>query len=131
MVWSPSLPIFCSVFLLLFVALHHNSQAEKTKACIRKIIEHSKVMGLQLKTKHSHKAGYGLAIMTTDKLIAGKTMREHTGSAYSLYSITFFQPEEKFGIVVISNGCHPGYTDGFNTGDAENGYLLYNRFMAN
>ena len=42
-------------------------------------------------------------------------MKGHTGVAYGLYSAMFFQPEEKFGIVVISNGCHPGYTDGFNT----------------
>jgi CubicO group peptidase (beta-lactamase class C family) len=75
----------------------------------------SKNSALQMQTKLSDKEGYGLAIMTTEKLITGKTMKGHTGSAYGLYSAMFFQPEEKFGIVVISNGCHPGYTDGFNT----------------
>jgi CubicO group peptidase (beta-lactamase class C family) len=59
--------------------------------------------------------GYGLAIMTTTKLIAGKTLKGHTGSAYGLYSAMFFHPEEKFGIVVITNGCNPGYTEGYNT----------------
>lgn len=68
-----------------------------------------------MQTPLSEKEGYGMAIMTTDKLIAGKTLKGHTGVAYGLYSAMFFQPQEKFGIVVISNGCHPGYTDGFNT----------------
>ena len=63
----------------------------------------------------AEKAGYGLAIATSEKLIPGKTMKGHTGSAYGLYSAMFFHPKEKFGIVVISNGCDPAYTDGFNT----------------
>ncbi|MEJ0105297.1 MAG: serine hydrolase domain-containing protein [Bacteroidota bacterium] len=58
--------------------------------------------------------GYGLAIMTTDKIIPGKTMKGHTGSAYGLYSMLFFQPHEKFGIVAITNGCNPVYEGGFN-----------------
>jgi CubicO group peptidase (beta-lactamase class C family) len=78
----------------------------------KKII--SKESAGQMQTKLSDKEGYGLAIMTTDKLIPGKTMKGHTGSAYGLYSAMFFNPEEEFGIVVISNGCHPSYTDGFN-----------------
>ena len=68
---------------------------------------------------------YGLAISTTDKLITGKTLKGHTGSAYGLYSAMFFHPKEKFGIVVISNGCHPGYTDGFNTVIGETVNTLY------
>jgi CubicO group peptidase (beta-lactamase class C family) len=75
----------------------------------------SKKNALAMQTPLSEKEGYGMAIMTTDKLIAGKILKGHTGSAYGLYSAMFFQPDEKFGIVVISNGCHPAYTDGFNT----------------
>ncbi len=75
----------------------------------------SKKSARQMQTPLSDKENYGLAILKNDKLIAGKTMTGHTGSAYGLYSAMFFQPEEKFGIVVISNGCNPGYTDGFNT----------------
>ena len=68
-----------------------------------------------MQTKLSEEDGYGLAIMTSDKLIPGKTLKGHTGSAYGLNSAMFFHPKEKFGIVVISNGCNPAYTDGFNT----------------
>ncbi|MGC4096129.1 MAG: serine hydrolase domain-containing protein [Nitrospira sp.] len=58
--------------------------------------------------------GYGLAIMTTDKVIPGKIVKGHTGSAYGLYSMLFFDPKEKFGIVAITNGCNPIYEEGFN-----------------
>ena len=67
-----------------------------------------------MQTSLSEEEGYGLAISTTSKLIPGKTMKGHTGSAYGLYSAMFFHPKEKFGIVVISNGCDPAMTDGFN-----------------
>jgi len=75
----------------------------------------SKKSARQMQTSLSVEEGYGLAISTTSKLIPGKTLKGHTGSAYGVFSAMFFQPEEKFGIVVISNGCHPAYTEGFNS----------------
>ncbi len=82
-----------------------------------------------MQSKISEKEGYGFAILTSDKLITGKTMRGHTGSAYGLYSAMFFHPKEKWGIVVISNGCHPGYTDGFNTVIRKTVNCLYDNFI--
>jgi CubicO group peptidase (beta-lactamase class C family) len=73
--------------------------------------KHAKLM----QTKISDQEGYGLALLETDSLIAGKLMKGHTGSAYGLYSAMFFEPKEKFGIVVITNGCNPIYTDGINS----------------
>ncbi len=58
--------------------------------------------------------GYGLAMYITDQVLPGKIMIGHTGSAYGLYSMMFFEPEEKFGIVVITNGCDPVYINGYN-----------------
>ena len=58
--------------------------------------------------------GYGLALMNVKDLIEGKTMTGHTGSAYGLYSAMFFQPKDKFGFVVITNGCNPAYSEGMN-----------------
>jgi hypothetical protein len=63
----------------------------------------------------SEKEGYGLAIETSKKILPGIELRGHTGSAYGLYSAMFWQPKEGYGFVVISNGCHPGYSDGMNT----------------
>ncbi|MCD2423710.1 beta-lactamase family protein [Niabella pedocola] len=62
-----------------------------------------------MQTKLSDKENYGLALWSTNQLIDGITMTGHTGSAYGLYSIMFFQPEQKFGFVAITNGCIPRY----------------------
>lgn len=83
-----------------------------------------------MQTKLSDKEGYGMAIMTSDNLINGKTMKGHTGSAYGLYSAMFFHPKEKFGIVVITNGCSPGYTDGFQTAIRKTVTCLYDALIA-
>jgi CubicO group peptidase (beta-lactamase class C family) len=97
----------------------------------------SKESAAQIQTPYSGIAtpategeGYGLAIMTTAKLIAGKTLKGHTGSAYGLYSAMFFHPEEKFGIVVITNGCKSGYTDGYNTVIRKTVNCLYETLIA-
>lgn len=58
---------------------------------------------------------YGLALHTTERLIPGEKMIGHTGSAYGLFSSMFFEPDKKFGIVVICNGCEETYTEGFVT----------------
>lgn len=62
-----------------------------------------------MQTKLSDKENYGLALWTTDSLINGERMVGHTGDAYGLFSSMFFQPEKKFGFVVITNGCIPQY----------------------
>lgn len=72
----------------------------------------SKKNARRMQSKIAEKEGYGLAIMTSESLIAGKVMKGHTGSAYGLYSSMFFHPKEKFGIVVITNGYHSAIPGG-------------------
>jgi D-alanyl-D-alanine carboxypeptidase len=96
--------------------------------------------GLQIIKKSSSKLmqipitsdeGYGLALMKTDKLVPHKTLIGHTGSAYGLYSAMFFDPKEKFGIVVITNGCHvPEYTE-FNPFLKDCIQLIYQTMIQN
>ena len=109
--------------LAIYMTMHMNRGKYKGKRII------SKKSTRQMQTKLSDEEGYGLALMTTDKLIAGKTMTGHTGSAYGLYSAMFFNPKEKFGIVVISNGCHPAYTGGFNAVIKKTVNCLYDHFI--
>lgn len=78
----------------------------------------------------SKDANYGLGLLTTQKLIPGKTLVGHTGGAYGLSSAMFFDPGKKFGIVVISNGCAPGYTDGYNTIVKDIVNILYREVVA-
>lgn len=70
--------------------------------------EHAK----RMQTPVLESSCYGLAITTSDKLIPGKILKGHTGSAYGLYSMMFFSPEEKFGLVLITNGCDPKQSEG-------------------
>ena len=73
-----------------------------------------KNLSQQMQAIISEEEGYGMALETTTQLIAGKTMIGHTGSAYGLYSMMFFEPKEKIGFIVISNGCDTKTINGFN-----------------
>jgi len=95
--------------LARYMIMHMN----RGKANGRRIIKKKNAITMQ--TPLSEKEGYGLAISTTDKLIAGKTLKGHTGSAYGLFSAMFFDPKEKWGLVVINSGSKPGYTNGYHT----------------
>jgi CubicO group peptidase (beta-lactamase class C family) len=95
--------------LARYMMMHMNLGKVKGKKIM------SKKSARAMQTAYSDKEGYGFAIMNSDKLIPGKHMTGHTGSAYGLYSAMFFNPREKFGIVVISNGCDIKYSEGFNT----------------
>ncbi len=72
---------------------------------------------------------YGLALLTTSKFIPGKILKGHTGSAYGLYSTMFFSPREKFGLVLITNGCNPVHKDGFNELLRSAAQVLYQNFI--
>lgn len=67
----------------------------------------------EMQTPLSSDENYGLALWKTDVLIPGVELVGHTGSAYGLYSALFFNPEEKYGFVVISNGCDPTEEEGY------------------
>ncbi|ACU04435.1 serine hydrolase domain-containing protein [Pedobacter heparinus] len=109
--------------LAKYMTMHMNLGKYKGGRIISK--KSAKIM----QTKVSDEEGYGLAILTTADMIPGKVMKGHTGSAYGLYSAMFFQPDEKFGIVVITNGCNPTYTRGFNDVLRATVSSLYNSFI--
>jgi CubicO group peptidase (beta-lactamase class C family) len=89
----------------------------------------SKKSANTMQTKISDEEGYGLALTNTDKLIPGKVMTGHTGVAYGLYSAMFFHPKEKFGIVVITNGCNPVYKNGFTQAISKTVNVLYDNLL--
>ena len=82
-----------------------------------------------LQQVRSKKEGYGMAIQTSSNILPGIELRGHTGSAYGLYSAMFWQPKEEYGFAVISNGCHPGYTEGMNTVIRRTIGILYDSFI--
>ena len=94
--------------LAKYMSMHMNMGKYQGKRII------SKKSAKLMQTKIADEEGYALALTNLDDLIPGKKMVGHTGSAYGLYSAMFFHPKEKFGIVVITNGCNPTYTNGIN-----------------
>lgn len=90
----------------------------------------SKKNSKMMQTAVSDIAAYGFALETPATIIDGKVMVGHTGSAYGLYSAMFFNPQEKFGIVVISNGCHPGETSGYNNVIRKTVNALYDNLIS-
>ena len=73
---------------------------------------------------------YGLALRVDEEVIPGEQMVGHTGNAYGLYSAMFFEPEKKFGIVVITNGVNIKQEDGTNPFHKAMFSVLYNSFIA-
>ena len=80
----------------------------------------SPTSSLAMQTVQSPQSGYGMALRTIDNLIPEAPMTGHEGIAYGLYSAMYFQPAERFGIVVITNGCNTG----FSHGDVINDFLM-------
>jgi CubicO group peptidase (beta-lactamase class C family) len=97
-----------AIDLAKYMSMHMNMGKYNGKKIMSK--KSAKIM----QTKIADEEGYALALTNLDDLIPGKMMVGHTGSAYGLYSAMFFHPKEKFGIVVITNGCNPNYTNGIN-----------------
>lgn len=74
-------------------------------------------------------SAYGLGLLHNDSMIPGVTLVGHTGSAYGLYSNMFFDPQEQFGFVVITNGCHAVHENGTLTFSKEMLQVLYDYFI--
>ena len=109
--------------LAKYMSMHMNMGKYNGKRIMSK--KSAKIM----QTKVAEEEGYGLAITNIDNLIPGKLMKGHTGSAYGLYSAMFFQPKEKFGIVVITNGCNPSSSKGMNNVLRDGVNILFNNFI--
>jgi CubicO group peptidase (beta-lactamase class C family) len=110
--------------LAKYMMMHMNYG--KAKGRVRIISEKSAHL---MQTPISVPENYGLALLKTQKLIPNETMTGHTGSAYGLYSAMFFNPEKKFGIVVLCNGCDPEYSDGYNAVIKEVVNILYREMV--
>jgi len=113
-----------AVDLAKYMMMHMNyGESGDGKRIISK--KHAKLM----QTKITDDEGYGLALRSVDDLVTGINLKGHTGSAYGLYSTMFFSPKEKYGFVIITNGCNPTYTGGYCDFSRATINALYNRFI--
>lgn len=109
--------------LAIYMSMHMNMGKDKGVRII------SKKSAKQMQTIVSEEGNYGLALTKRSDVIPGKIMTGHTGSAYGLYSAMFFQPKEKFGIVVITNGCNPSSSGDMNSVLKDGINILFNNFI--
>jgi len=58
-----------------------------------------------MQTPRSEDENYGLTLWQTDLYTPGHMLVGHTGGAYGMRSAMFFDPEAKYGFVVISGGA--------------------------
>lgn len=65
----------------------------------------SKKSELEMWKNQMGNTDYGLAFTHYPDMIRGKDMVGMTGGAHGIHSGMFFCPEEKFGFVIICNGC--------------------------
>lgn len=97
-----------------------------------KILSPESVIAMQTPYEYEGKNfNYGFAIRTTSELIEGEILKGHTGSAYGLYSSMFFEPDKKFGFIMMTNGYPPQRADnGFMTIQTDVINELYRIFIA-
>ena len=110
--------------LAKYMTMHMNYGRYKEGRIITK--KSSKLMQTPLSVEEN----YGFALENTTKMVDGIPLVGHTGSAYGLFSAMFFDPKKKYGIVVISNGCHPGYKGGYNNVIKRTVNVLYDNLIA-
>lgn len=80
-------------------------------------MNYGKYKGKRILTKESEKElwkvssnKYGLGFMHSNFNIKNVDLIGHQGGAYGIHSTMFFNPEEKYGFIVICNGCNSGHT---------------------
>ncbi len=109
--------------LAKYMLMHMNDGKYKTGRILQK------KSAKKMQQKLSDKEGYGLALQEVDDLIDGVHLIGHTGSAYGLYSNMFFNPEKKYGFVVITNGCTPHRSGDYLALSKDMINLLYQHFI--
>ena len=81
-----------------------------------------------MQVERSEPEHYGLNLWLADDYVPGVTLVGHTGGAYGLRSAMFFNPEEKYGFVIICSGHHsPEGVPNVLHGGIER---MYNHFIA-
>jgi CubicO group peptidase (beta-lactamase class C family) len=117
--------------LTRYMIMHMNYGADPNRGVRIISEENSKLMQTPV-IETSDPDYYCLGLNRSTSILPGETMTGHTGSAYGLFSAMYFEPEKKFGIVVITNGTtseYGTYVDGFAPVQRDVVRLLYNVFI--
>lgn len=84
---------------------------------MRMHMNYGKCRGTRILTKESEELlwktvsnKYGLGFMHSSYGLENVDMIGHQGGAYGIHSTMFFNPQDKYGFIVICNGCNSGHT---------------------
>lgn len=88
----------------------------------------SKESELEMWKPRSQGRNYGYAFSRYDKIVKGKSFVGMTGGSSGYHSLFFFNPEKKYGFVVICNGCTSKSANGGEM-NYEIVRTLYNHFI--
>jgi CubicO group peptidase (beta-lactamase class C family) len=69
--------------------------------------ESARLMQTPVELKGGGTSSYGFGIGRATGFIEGETLFGHNGNAYGLLSGMFFEPDKKFGIVLLTSGSAP------------------------
>ena len=97
-----------------------------------RVIEESSAEIMQSRIAYPTDEGdaYGFAIRTTEQLIDGVLMKGHTGGAYGVLTAMFWQPDENWGLIIMTNGCNEKRDHNFMTIHRDAARVLYNNWIA-
>lgn len=91
--------------------------------------ESSRLMQTSIVSPTDEGDAYGFAIRISEQFIPGEKVVGHTGSAYGVYTSMFFQPEEKWGVVTMTNGCIYSRENNFVAFQRQVSQCLYDNFI--
>ncbi len=105
--FSPSGGVKISALdLAKYMMMYMNYGEYKGKRILSKesVLEMWKPQGMD-ESPNSYFSQYGLSFSRWSKIVDGETFIGITGGAHGVHSAMYFNPEKKYGFVVICNGC--------------------------
>ena len=98
-----------------------------------RVIEESSAEIMQSKIAYPTDEGdsYGFAIRTTEQLVDGVLMKGHTGGAYGVLTAMFWQPDENWGLIIMTNGCNERRDHNFMSIHRDAAKVLYDNWIKN
>ena len=109
--------------LAKFMLMHmNNGKFGKGKRIIKKVSEK------EMRKVQNGKA-YGLALAHYKDIIKDVELIGMTGGSRGIHSVMFFHPKEKYGFIVLCNGCTSDSLNGIQM-NSEIVNELYNHFIS-
>ena len=94
----------------------------------RVITEESETDRRKVRTKEIN---YGLSFRRYSNLLKNKVLYGQTGGSRGVYSAMIFDPVEKYGFVILCNGCKTVDRDGYSTLHKRAINILYDKVVRN